>query len=330
MKKNILAISLVCSLVAAEQVCAADDVYVDLSVLDTIPQDSIGFVSSEPLFPEIKKTRPIIKHKVKKTAKKIVVKKPAVKKTVIEKAVKKAETVKPVESEKIENKEQQAVPQTEINREPLKTEVTQNILSQDVAESVENKPSLLISQENTEETSPVEDKSAQTEEKTVSAETSSEQDIKPVESSIVEEDKSVNIENTPNEAEETLNKDNESLSASLSDKEQAVDSEPMLQPKEIYAVSFEPDSYELTAEATQKLDKMAQIFDTYRKKKISIKAYNYDDGVESFRKKRISLNRATEIRSYFLNHGFKNFSIKIINTTADNEYKDTVEIEEIN
>ena len=220
--------------------------------------------------------------------------------------------------------------QTEINSEPLKTEVTQNILSQDVAESVENKPSLLISQENTEETSPVEDKSAQTEEKTVSAETSSEQDIKPVESSIVEEDKSVNIENTPNEAEETLNKDNESLSASLSDKEQAVDSEPMLQPKEIYAVSFEPDSYELTAEATQKLDKMAQIFDTDRKKKISIKAYNYDDGVESFRKKRISLNRATEIRSYFLNHGFKNFSIKIINTTADNEYKDTVEIEEIN
>ena len=35
--------------------------------------------------------------------------------------------------------------------------------------------------------------------------------------------------------------------------------------------------------------------------------------VSVFRKKRMSLNRAVEIRSYLLGKGYKNFSIKVIN-----------------
>ena len=63
--------------------------------------------------------------------------------------------------------------------------------------------------------------------------------------------------------------------------------------------------------------------------KISIMSYNYDNGEDSFRKKRISLNRAVEIRSYLLSKGYKNFSIKVINVTDDETKKDLVEITEL-
>ena len=54
MYKKILS-AIVLSIILVGQGQAADDVYVDLSVLDAIPQDSIGFVESQPLFPIVKK-----------------------------------------------------------------------------------------------------------------------------------------------------------------------------------------------------------------------------------------------------------------------------------
>ncbi|MBR1648701.1 MAG: hypothetical protein IJ689_03780 [Alphaproteobacteria bacterium] len=48
--------------------------------------------------------------------------------------------------------------------------------------------------------------------------------------------------------------------------------------------------------------------------KILIEAYNYDDGENSFARKRLSLNRAVTIRSYLMEKGYKSFNIKIINT----------------
>lgn len=63
--------------------------------------------------------------------------------------------------------------------------------------------------------------------------------------------------------------------------------------------------------------------------KIAIMSYNFDNGEDSFRKKRNSLNRAVEIRSYLLSKGFKNFSIKVINITDDPSKNGLVEIEEI-
>ena len=63
--------------------------------------------------------------------------------------------------------------------------------------------------------------------------------------------------------------------------------------------------------------------------KIAITSYNFDTGEDTFRKKRISLNRAVEIRSYLLGKGFKNFSIKVINVTDDETKKDLVEISEL-
>lgn len=63
--------------------------------------------------------------------------------------------------------------------------------------------------------------------------------------------------------------------------------------------------------------------------KIAIMAYNYDNGQDVFRKKRQSLNRADEIRSYLLAKGYKNFSIKVINITDDAARGNVVEIDEI-
>ena len=58
-------------------------------------------------------------------------------------------------------------------------------------------------------------------------------------------------------------------------------------------------------------------------------AYNYDNGEDVFRKKRQSLNRAIEIRSYLLGKGYKNFSIKVINITDDPAKGNVVEIDEL-
>ena len=56
-----------------------------------------------------------------------------------------------------------------------------------------------------------------------------------------------------------------------------------------------------------------------------IYAYNFNDGGNDFKNKRLSLNRAVEIRSYLMTRGYKNFGIKIVNT--DNRGKqNTVEV----
>ncbi len=48
-------------------------------------------------------------------------------------------------------------------------------------------------------------------------------------------------------------------------------------------------------------------------------------GGNDFKNKRLSLNRAVEIRSYLMTRGYKNFGIKIVNT--DNRGKqNTVEV----
>ena len=65
------------------------------------------------------------------------------------------------------------------------------------------------------------------------------------------------------------------------------------------------------------------------KNKIAIYAYNLDNGVDTFEKKRISLNRAVNVRGYLIKQGYKNFSIKVVNVEADSDKINTVELEEI-
>lgn len=86
---------------------------------------------------------------------------------------------------------------------------------------------------------------------------------------------------------------------------------------------------ELNAEQINKIDTIVKGFKNEEGNKIAIYSYNLDDGVDSFKKKRISLNRAVEVRSHLIKQGYKNFSIKVININSGSDKVNTVELEEI-
>ena len=91
--------------------------------------------------------------------------------------------------------------------------------------------------------------------------------------------------------------------------------------------AFGEGLYDVTSVMKLQLDELLKKFENPVANKILIVAYNYDkDG--GFMSKHIALKRSTGIRSYLLNKGYKNFSIKIINT--DNpQQKNLTEVSEI-
>lgn len=94
-------------------------------------------------------------------------------------------------------------------------------------------------------------------------------------------------------------------------------------------LTFLPEVDELTPEQQQQIDAAIASFEDALSNKIAIYAYNLDDGVDTFKRKRLSLNRAVAVRSYLLPKGYKNFSIKVVNIDASSGKADTVELEEI-
>lgn len=287
MRKKLFFTSALCAagLFLSGKSVAADNVYVDLSVLDTAPRDSIGFVSSRPLFPVVKKAP------VQKPQKKIVRPEPAKPQPPVVEKVEEVkdeikETVLPVEETELPQKQEENAPQ-----------VTENEV---------------VSEPATEETI-VNEQPAVTEE------------IDTLAPSVDNGEKASSaVETAP------VPQNEEVFSAKMPEDELQEETAVIgIMPKEVYSLSFADGFSELSEENNRRLEEIIKLFDKDGKKKIVIKAYNYDDGQNSFLKKRISLTRATEVRSFFLNRGFKNFSIKIINTTPDNEYKNTVELEEL-
>ena len=113
----------------------------------------------------------------------------------------------------------------------------------------------------------------------------------------------------------------------------AKEKEPALQPlipvaeeePAVDIIAFAGGVFELSAENTARLAAIADGFKWPGESKILIYAYNFNDGGNDFKNKRLSLNRAVEIRSYLMTRGYKNFGIKIVNT--DNRGKqNTVEV----
>lgn len=86
---------------------------------------------------------------------------------------------------------------------------------------------------------------------------------------------------------------------------------------------------ELTEAQKQQVDAIIASFADAANHKIAIYSYNLDDGVDAFKKKRQSLNRAVAVRSYLLPKGYKNFSIKVVNVDAASGKANTVELEEL-
>ena len=95
------------------------------------------------------------------------------------------------------------------------------------------------------------------------------------------------------------------------------------------SIVFADGEDELTPEQMSKIDDIIGRFKDINTNKIAIYSYNLDDGVDSFRKKRVSLNRAVGIRGYLIKQGYKNFSIKVININSGSDKINTVELEEI-
>ena len=94
-------------------------------------------------------------------------------------------------------------------------------------------------------------------------------------------------------------------------------------------IKFAPGVDTLSSEQMAKINTIISTFKDAKNNKIAIYSYNQDDGTDSFKKKRISLNRAIEIRSYLIKQGYKNFSIKVVNINSDSAKADMVELAEM-
>lgn len=94
-------------------------------------------------------------------------------------------------------------------------------------------------------------------------------------------------------------------------------------------IVFVEGESELSDSHKAQIDGIVNTFADAANNKIAIYSYNLDDGVDSFKKKRQSLNRAVEVRSYLLQKGYKNFSIKVLNVDGSSDKINSVELEEL-
>ena len=263
---------------------SAQDVYVDLSVLDSLDSSVQTYSPSEPLFPVLP-PQPKYKPTPKKVVKKASSKKsePIVKVEVKEKV----EIPAPVEVKTPAVEQHQPIPYVE-STEPV------------VVVDVEPAPS----------------------QATTRPASSTSQDLQTVEDTNVENSQSENVTAapiTPVAQTEELSTSNES--------DLLVDdnnNEPVLE-----SITFSGEAVELTDAQKAQVDKVIASFKDISQNKIAIYSYNLDDGVDSFKKKRLSLNRALEVRSYLMQKGHKNFSIKVLNVDSSSDKANTVEIEEL-
>ena len=305
---------------------ATDDVYVDLSVLNNLqPGDSL-FVETQPLFPVVKKA-PVKKTvRKKKTPKKTVAPaKPVAEKTPAPKKEEKAIAILPQAPEipqpLAEAKPEPVNPANPITVADDREPVRETVADVDVVRPAETDNGKALSEPKSEETSKpaaalIEPAAKVEPAKTEVSVPAAEETAKaPEKAAAVQE-----AENVP--AAETEEKKEIKPLLPVGDKTPAA-AEVGRQ------IFFADDSFEISPENADKIISLIETFEDPRKHKIAIYAYNYDNGENTFKKKKLSLDRATEIRSLLLNKGYKNFSIKVINITDNPEKRNLVEIEEI-
>lgn len=318
---------------SAEKACAADDVYVDLSVLNEIGGGSVpsAYGRPEPLFPVIRNTPqfPVVKKSAPKAPK---AETPARK----NKQKLKIKQVKVVEKE-----EKIAIPAKPADIQPVREKTNP---------AVENKPAVVEPAKDT----PVGNKTVKNEAKEKTAAPAVELTSAPARREFVADVPSAG--KAPFKTEEPAPAEKVSPAPVVpvkaeSDENQPVGevlaaaekkAEPLVPVSGAFAakpvadaekvkreIVFAEGSSELDELSKKKIDAIIASFDNAGANKIAIMAYNYDNGQDVFRKKRQSLNRAIEIRSYLLAKGYKNFSIKVINITDDAARGNVVEIDEI-
>ena len=352
----------VCALVllGAVSAQAADDVYVDLSVLNNLqPGDSL-FVETQPLFPVVKKSP--VKKAVKKKAKKKAAKKAAPVKVEVEEtetgksiviapqapeihqplANEKTEEVKPAEPITLPDTSSEAREEIAPVNASLPDNSEPEAAQNDAENSVENAPAA--------EKPEVEnnaDVAAEKPEVENNADVAAEMPVPEKAPAVSEEvtaksePEAAKPEAEPEKAVETAAPAPVVLTQEAAESKATVPAaepeviKPLI-PVEASApvpaegqIMFDDGDYTVSPQNAEKIMALINGFEDPQKHKIAIYAYNYDNGENSFKKKKLSLDRATEIRSLLLNKGYKNFSIKVINVTDDAEKRNLVEIEEI-
>ncbi|MBE6467611.1 MAG: hypothetical protein E7004_03360 [Alphaproteobacteria bacterium] len=302
----------------------AQDVMVDLSVLDDL--DTPYNIDSKPLFPVLDKEsikKKIVKPKVE--AKKEIVK-PVVKDDTKFKApiveikpldddivVVDVEPVsKPRQPDKAtviyQPKPVEAKPEPVVAEQPKPVEAKPEPVVVEQPKPVEAKPEPVV----VEQPKPVEAKP-----EPVVVEQPKPVEAKP-EPVVVEQPKPVEAKPEPVVVPPVVTKDSKLLIE-----------EPKAVTKADNVIKFAEGVDELNEEQKVQISAIVAKYQNGPKNKIAIYSYNLDDGVDSFKKKRISLNRAVEVRSYLLKKGYKNFSIKVININSVSDKLNTVELKEI-
>ena len=305
---------------------AADDVYVDLSVLNNLqPGDSL-FVETQPLFPVVKKA-PVKKTvRKKKTPKKTVAPaKPVAEKTPAPKKEEKAIAILPQAPEipqpLAEAKPEPVKPANPITVADDREPVRETVADVDVVRPAETDNGKALSEPKSEEVS-----------KPAAALIEPAAKVEPAKTEV----------SVP-AAEETAKAPEKAAAVQKAENVPAAETEEKKEIQPLLPVGaktpaaaevgrqifFADDSFEISPENADKIISLIETFEDPRKHKIAIYAYNYDNGENTFKKKKLRLDRATEIRSLLLNKGYKNFSIKVINITDNPEKRNLVEIEEI-
>lgn len=307
------------------------DVYVDLSALDELSGTGSPVIHTEPLFPVVtarqaaeekaKPAKKAVRKKAKPAAAKPVVKKEKAKPEVKVEVVEKAPAEQP-KSEPAASVVQPAAPapvaEPEVKAQPV-AEV------EPVVPAAKTEPAVVLTE--AEPTKP-------------SAEPQSENKAKPVDDEVVVVDveplanpvKVVDVEPVspakaqPTAEEKTTDPAAKTEAPSADNQPQAAAEVKKPAPGRF---AFDADVSDLNDAQKAQLDNLVNGFENPAVNKISILAFNLDDGVDTFKKKRLSLNRAIEIRSYLLQKGYKNFSIKVINVDSSSDKVNTVEVEEL-
>lgn len=293
---------------------AEDDVFVDLSVLDSL--NGAYIAPHEPLFPVLPKKEKVVKPKAKTSVKKTASKKRR-SAPVVEVKEEKIPEIKVLPIEKTEEAEVVVV-----DVEPVAPEVSEVV--------AEVKPAADMPSLQTEQ--PVENEPAVEEElkKSVENEPAVEEELdRPVESEPAAEETAADVSGI-NELQ--LLQPAEAVNPEEKKPELLIDENLVSEPVEAASgnsIIFADGEDELTPEQMAKIDDIIGRFKDVTANKIAIYSYNLDDGVDSFRKKRVSLNRAVGIRGYLIKQGYKNFSIKVININSDSDKINTVELEEL-
>lgn len=298
------------------------DVYVDLSALDELSGTGSPVIHTEPLFPVVtarqaaeekaKPSKKAIRKKAKPAAAKPVVKKEKAKPEVKVEVVEKAPAEQP-KSEPAASVVQPAAPapvaEPEVKAQPV-AEVEPVVPA---APAAKTEPAVVLT-----EAEPAKP----------SAEPQSENKAKPVDDEVVVVDvEPVSPAKAQPTAEEKTTEPAAKTEAPSADNQPQAAAEVKKPAPGRFA--FDAEVSDLNDAQKAQLDNLVNGFENPAVNKIAILAFNLDDGVDTFKKKRLSLNRAIEIRSYLLQKGYKNFSIKVINVDAASDKVNTVEVEEL-